>query len=60
MNLGRAPRCNVTGKEMFPTKQAARAALQRKGTKCKRVHRCVFCDHYHTTKDERHGGKGRA
>jgi hypothetical protein len=50
-----APRCRVTGKEMFETKQAAKNALAAyayaKGSR--KVHRCIFCDCYHTTKGVR-------
>lgn len=55
-----APRCGVTGKEMFKTKQAAKDSLAqyayRKGSR--KVHRCAFCECYHTTKGLR-GKPGR-
>jgi hypothetical protein len=51
-----------TGKIRYPTKEIAKEELRRfayaRGSRA--VHRCVFCDGYHLTKNARHGRKGRA
>lgn len=50
-----AEKCGVTGKIMFPTRQAALAFLGRYGWRAgsRRAHWCVFCESYHTTKGQR-------
>lgn len=55
------PRCNVTGKIMFSTKEEAAKAAPglARGRNPLRAYRnrCPFCDSYHTSKGVRGPGK---
>ncbi len=53
----RFPRCNSSGKLMYPDKKTGLAELARyaRARGSFKVYRCPFCDHYHSTST----GKGK-
>lgn len=54
-------RCRATGKIIFETKEAVKAALKNRTLRergVKRFHRCAFCQFWHRTKGAHNHGSG--